>query len=202
MYLFFDTETTGLPNYTFPDLLHRQPFIVQLAALLTDSDGRDRGFVKTLIRPDGWEIPAAATSVHGISTKDCETFGVPVRHALAFFSKLLANARVIVAHNTRFDVFVADVEMRRMGKFDFAAGQDRFCTMEASAPIVNLPPTDKMVASGMNKPKSPRLEECIRFFFDEQLEGSHDAMADTRACMRIFFELRRRQSEAKTAATA
>ena len=202
MYLFFDTETTGLPDFNYPDRLDYQPHIVQLAALLTDGDGREHGFFKTLIRPDGWEIPAAAAAVHGISTGDCAAFGVSIHLAMVLFTKLSANARVIVAHNIRFDAFVTKVEMRRLGKSEFAVGQDQFCTMEAASPIVNLPPTDRMLAAGINKPKSPRLEECVRFFFDEDLEGAHDAMADVRACARVFFELRRRESEAEAVETA
>ena len=65
-----------------------------------------------------------------------------------------------------------------------------FCTMEAATPIVNLPPTERMVAAGITKPKPPKLEECIRHFFDESLEGAHDALIDVRACSRVFFHLK------------
>ena len=37
--------------------------------------------------------------------------------------------------------------------------------------------------------KWPKLEECIKFFFDEQLEGAHDALTDVRACIRVYKEL-------------
>jgi DNA polymerase III subunit epsilon len=70
-----------------------------------------------------------------------------------------------------------------------------FCTMEASAPIVNLPPTERMVAAGFNKPKPPKLEECIKHFFKEDLKGAHDAMIDVSACRRIYFELKRISSQ-------
>jgi len=45
-------------------------------------------------------------------------------------------------------------------------------------------------AAGINKPKPPKLEECIRHFFGEELDGAHDAMVDVVACRRVFFHLR------------
>lgn len=195
MYLFFDTETTGLPDFYAPDRLGIQPHVVQLAALLTDANGVERASLKALIKPDGWTIPAGASRVHGISTEDCAAFGIPIKHAAAVFNRMLDNATVLVAHNIKFDLFLLDVECRRLGKTDFADDKGQFCTMEESAPIVNLPPTERMVAAGFDKPKPPKLEECIRHFFGEDLAGAHDAMADVRACARVFFELRRRDEE-------
>ena len=72
----------------------------------------------------------------------------------------------------------------------FTLRKPLFCTMEAAAPIVNLPPTERMLAAGFNKPKAPKLEEAIRFFFDESLDGAHDAMVDVIACRRIYFHLK------------
>ncbi|AOW48412.1 3'-5' exonuclease family protein [Acetobacter ascendens] len=67
---------------------------------------------------------------------------------------------------------------------------EKFCTMDAAAPLVNLPPTARMIAAGIDKPKAPKLEECIKHFFNEELKGAHDAMVDVRACARLFFHLR------------
>jgi len=46
-----------------------------------------------------------------------------------------------------------------------------------------------MLAAGFTKPKPPKLEECIRHFFNEELDGAHDAMVDVRACRRVYFHL-------------
>ncbi len=40
--------------------------------------------------------------------------------------------------------------------------------------------------------KWPKLQETYKFLFGEEFEGAHDAMADVRACARIYFELRNR----------
>nr|WP_299241463.1 hypothetical protein [uncultured Halomonas sp.] len=38
--LFFDTETTGLPDWKVPSDSEHQPHLVQLAAVLADDDAR------------------------------------------------------------------------------------------------------------------------------------------------------------------
>ena len=55
MYLFFDTETTGVPkNYKAPpsDLLN-WPRVVQLGWIVTDMQGRELKATNHIIRPDG-----------------------------------------------------------------------------------------------------------------------------------------------------
>lgn len=39
-YLFFDTETTGLPDTRMPPEWEGQPHICQLGAIMTDEQGR------------------------------------------------------------------------------------------------------------------------------------------------------------------
>lgn len=100
-----------------------------------------------------------------------------------------------VAHNLQFDLRIMRIAMLRAGltkerlaEMD-AALPKGFCTCNASTPIVNLPPTPKMVAAGFNKPKQAKLSECIQHFFGEELVGAHDALVDVRACVRVFRHL-------------
>jgi DNA polymerase III subunit epsilon len=184
--LFFDTETTGLPVRGGD--LDQQPHLVQLAAVLMDDQGRERCSLSTLIKPEGWTIPAEAAAIHGITTEDAERFGVPLKAALSVFFGWSQAAAHRVAHNAAFDVGVMmNAAMRTWGKQPEKL--PAFCTMRAATPIVNLPPTGRMLAAGFNRPKAPKLEECIRHFFGEALEGAHDALVDVRACARVFFKL-------------
>lgn len=65
MYLFFDTETTGLS--------HRNDHVVQIAWVLTDAAGNIKVEECHVIRPNGYSIPPAAARIHGITTaKACE----------------------------------------------------------------------------------------------------------------------------------
>lgn len=51
--------------------------------------------------------------------------------------------------------------------------------MKAMTPICKLPGT-------YDDFKWPRLSEAYRFAFNEDFSGAHDAMADVRACLRIY----------------
>lgn len=192
--LFFDTETTGIPSYSLPNGDPAQPRCVQLAALMTDDDGQEIQSVSVIIRPDGWKIPKDVAAIHGITTYFALRHGVREQVAQVLFWDLMSRADLIVAHNIKFDRQVIATMFARAGRREFKFPPS-FCTADAATPIVNLPPTEKMVAAGFNRPKTPKLEECIRHFFGETLDGAHDALVDVRACARVFFEIKRRERD-------
>ena len=187
--LAFDTETTGLVQQGRP--LSLQPHLVQLAALQYSPEGQLLNQISLIIRPDGWEIPEAAAKVHGITTERALAQGVPLRTALAIFGQMRKISTVAVAHNMKFDRVIIEAAVLRA--FD---GQtvlppiEEACTLEMAGPIVNLPPTARMVASGFNKFKPPNLTECMRFFFNEDLEGAHDALVDVTGCARVYWKIK------------
>lgn len=187
--LAFDCETTGFHNERLPLDHPSQPYIVQLAAQLCEDDGKPvAGF--SLIIDNGVEIPARAAAVHGITTEKAKEFGVPLVTALMLFSHLCNRADQAIAHNAKFDKAVMDTAYARQFDSEKIFDLPLFCTMEAATPIVNLPPTDRMIAAGFDKPKAPKLEECIKHFFNEELEGAHDAMIDLAACLRVYLHLK------------
>jgi DNA polymerase-3 subunit epsilon len=193
--LFFDTETTGLHNPNLPPADPEQPYLVQLAAQLCSSAGAVISEFSVIVRQNV-EIPESAAKVHGITTERAHLYGINVRSALSLFVHFYSRARLLVAHNIAFDINILETELARYNGQPRPISKERFCTMNAAAPIVNLPPTARMLAAGFNKPKAPKLEECIQYFFGEKLEGAHDAMNDVRACARVYFHL---QSLAKAA---
>ena len=187
--LFFDTETTGFPNPSLSSADPLQPHCVQLAAILTEEDGTERAALNLIIKPDGWSISEAASSIHGITDDIASAYGIRETVAAASFYDLMQQADLLVAHNIKFDAQII-VTMFVRAKRDWSVLDARHCTMIQATPIVNLPPTDRMIAAGFNKPKAPKLSECVSHFFGEDLEGAHDALVDVRACARIFFHMR------------
>ncbi len=71
MYLFFDTETTGVPaNYRAPASdSNNWPRLVQIGWLLTDETAMQIESAEYLIKPDGFTIPQDAAKIHGITTE-------------------------------------------------------------------------------------------------------------------------------------
>jgi DNA polymerase-3 subunit epsilon len=188
MILFFDTETTGFLDDRLPIDHEAQPYIVQLAAQLCEDGGTPVAGFSFIVAP-GVPIPERAAAVHGITDEKSMQFGVSAEFAMSAFTHLYRRADLVCAHNIKFDKGVMEVAIARHYGRTMPLRKPLFCTMEAASPIVNLPPTERMLAAGFTKPKPPKLEECIRHFFDEELDGAHDAMVDVAACRRVYLHL-------------
>lgn len=175
MYLFFDTETTGIDS----------PRIVQIAWALTDQNGNELRTQSFIVRPDGFEIPASATRIHGITTEVARHSGIEIANALEAFAKDVVDATILVAHNVRFDEGVISTEFSRVGRNETPwNGKSLHCTMQSS--------TDFCKIKGRRDYKWPSLEELHILLFDTTFESAHSALADVRACAKCFFELKRR----------
>lgn len=193
MILFFDTETTGFFQDRLPVDHPDQPHIVQLAAQLCDLSGEPISSFSFIVNPgieNGITIPERAAAVHGITDDKAQSLGVPLALAIEAFTHLYRRAETLCAHNIKFDKGVMEAAIARYHGKVMSLQKPLVCTMEAATPIIDLPPTDRMIAAGFNKPKPPKLEECIKHFFDEDLSGAHDAMVDVNACVRVFFHLK------------
>ncbi|WP_198935449.1 hypothetical protein [Chlorobium sp. KB01] len=84
MYLFFDTESTGLPrNWKAPVTdLNNWPRLVQLAYLSFDGGGNQTGSGNYIVRPDGFSIPPEAAAIHGISTAQALAEGLELKRVM------------------------------------------------------------------------------------------------------------------------
>ena len=189
MILFFDTETTGFLDDRLPPDHEAQPYIVQLAAQLCQDDGAPIAGFCFIVSP-GVPIPEKAAAVHGITDEKATQFGVSAEFALSAFTHLYQRADLVCAHNIKFDKGVLEVAIARHYGKTMPLRKPLFCTMEAASPIIKLPPTDRMRAAGFDKPKPPKLDECIKHFFNEELDGAHDAMVDVTACRRVYLHIK------------
>lgn len=182
--LYSDTETTGLLAKGHDAGSPRHPYICQLGAQLV-VDNRIVAEMNLLVKPNGWIIPVEASAVHGITTDMCVAYGLPIKSVITLYGRLAQRASLIVAHNFPFDQMMIWTEMiRAEAAPELAAflACPSFCTMDGSAPILNLPATPKMVNAGIAGPKKPNLGEAYQFFTGNKFEGAHDAMADVRGC--------------------
>ena len=190
LYLFLDTETTGLPaRYNAPASDVRSwPRMVQVAWVLADAQGNELASHCHIIRPDGFVIPADAVRVHGITTEIARLHGVDVHLALDEISADLPSASLLIGHNIDFDYGVVGAEFFRAGRTrNPLDGLQRYCTMKTTADLCRIP------GSGYGF-KWPKLDELHYTLFRKELRAGHEALADARACMRCYFELLRRAS--------
>lgn len=189
MIAFFDTETTGLPTKKGGDL-SQEPHVLQLAVSLYDKMRRPVFELSTLVRlSEGTIINAQALETHGIDFELTKRYGVEKRQAVQLLRYAFDRASLIVAHNLQFDEKLLTFETSRTELPSLFEGRRKFCTMEGSTEVLKLPATPAMLKWGYGPYKNPNLAEAYRYFFSEDFEGAHDALADTRACARVYFEL-------------
>lgn len=186
-YLFFDTETTGIPqNYKAPCKdTNNWPRLIQLGWLLTDAEGQILSEGNHIVRPEGFEIPKAASDVHGITTEIALAEGQSLLDVIFAFGTDLNQSDCVVGHNLDYDLHVLGAEYVRLGydsRIMFA--RPTLCTMQATIDYCNIPST--------YGPKWPKLMELYTKLFGNGFDGAHDAMADIVATKECFFELLRR----------
>lgn len=186
MYLFFDTETTGLPrNYNAPmSDLSNWPRLVQIAWLIFDENEKEAKRETYIIKPEGFEIPEEASNVHGITTEKAFSEGENLDEILKKFSESIKKVNFVVAHNVSFDEKIVGAELLRKNIESELFNTKRICTKEASTEYCQIP--------GYYGYKWPTLTELHIKLFGKDFEDAHDALVDVEACARCFFELKER----------
>lgn len=193
--LFYDFETTGIPNWKEPSESPVQPHILELGAELYDTDtDQVMGIANFLVKPDGWTVPDDVAELTGITQAHVERYGVPEDLAIGALLHLWRQCDTRVGHNESFDARIARIAIKRSGREDaelvaeeWSSG-DAFCTMRASTPICRIQNVGK---GGL---KWPKLAEAYLHFTGSQLLNAHRALDDVRGCRAVYTALQQFQA--------
>ncbi len=185
MYLFFDTETTGLPkNYKAPASDTKNwPRMVQIAWMQYDEAGKLLDSKMFIVKPEGYTIPKDASDVHGITTERAIEEGADLTSVLNEFREAMIDSTALVAHNIGFDEKIVAAEFIRKKIERISNKLSRIDTMAESTEYCQLP--------GKYGYKWPNLTELHTILFGKGFEGAHDALVDVKACADCFFELKK-----------
>ena len=187
-YLFFDTETTGLPRnwQSSASDLENWPRLVQIAWVLYENgvEASSRDFI---IKPEGFSIPIDASNIHGITTERAEREGASLQLVLNEFQDLVARADFLVAHNISFDEKIVGAEFLRKNMPNDLVSKKTICTKEISTNFCAIPSVH-----GRSGYKCPKLSELHLKLFGAELVDFHNALADVNAVVKCFWELKKR----------
>ncbi len=185
MYLFFDTETTGLPKKWDAPItdLENWPRLVQIAWILSDDDGSQIISKEYIIKPEDFVIPEESSKVHGITTEFALKKGKPLKKILNEFSLSMSLSKFMVAHNMSFDEKIIESEFLRKNIQRSLFQPVKLCTKEIGTEFCKIP--------GKYGFKWPSLSELHIKLFGADFEDAHDALVDVNACARCFFELKK-----------
>ena len=188
--LFFDTETTGIPDRSFKwDTDYEQyPHVVQLAWI------HGCKVESHIIKPDGWEIPDETVEIHGISMEKAMTEGEPFAVVVDKFITDCLDAGLICGHNIHFDTAIIKANiLRELGR-EYYDANDVESALYKGKRIDTMRPTMKWVDARManGRLKFPNLTELYSRCFPGQTFPAHDALEDTKAvarCLPVILEL-------------
>jgi len=185
MYLFFDTETTGLPqNWKAPVTdLNNWPRMIQIAWILCDDKGNRIESDDFIIKPENFEIPKDASAIHGISTEKAIIEGVDLKQVLDKFVELVEKSECVVAHNISFDEKILGAELLRKEVKSTFNKKRKLCTMKSSTDYCRIP--------GYYGYKWPKLSELHIKLFGEDFDEAHDASVDINATEKCFWEMKK-----------
>ena len=174
MYLVFDTETTGLPEWKLPSDDPCQPHIVEIAWTLYDAGRGELERFDAIINP-GVEIPNDVATIHGITTERAIAEGIAPVEMWERFEAALAQAEVISAFNATFDLRMMRITAARLTGEKWDNPLVKYCTMYKSAKHL--------------KQKATSLTATMQALFGEDHPEAHRARPDCDAAARIFFHL-------------
>lgn len=113
--------------------------------------------------------------------------GIPEAEALERFMGLYAKCHLRVAHNTTFDNRIIRIALKRHmpDLIPDDVWKDKstyFCTLMKARKI-------------MGGSKGHTLAEVYSHFTGKELKDAHTAMADAKACMKIYFKMKDMEEE-------
>jgi DNA polymerase-3 subunit epsilon len=174
--IFLDTETTALLEVEAADLQH-QPHIVELFCLKTDTSFQSITSLHLRMKPP-IPIPKQSSDIHGISDAhiaDKLPFAGYYRQIAHYF----VGVTYMIGHNLQYDKRMLHYELQRINKVtNFPWPPINVCTVEE---------TFKVKGHRMS------LTDLYMDLFGETFVSAHSAEADTRALMRVYREMIKKQ---------
>jgi len=183
MRIFFDTETTGIPkNYNAPiSDVGNWPRLVQIGYIVMEGK-QSLHEHEAIIKPEGFEIPAEASSVHKITTERALTEGTALIAVLDEFTFWVNQCGVVIGHNVSFDVNIVGAEFFRMYGKSPLEGKKTVDTMVLGTNFCQIP-------RGNGRYKYPKLHELYRKLFDKDMGEAHTALQDISNTAECYFAM-------------
>jgi len=175
----FDTETTGTKVSVDR---------IVSAAVVTIRPGEPKKVLNWLINP-GVEIPEAAAEVHGITTEQARTEGLPAMGAIAAICEALSEAVVeglpLIVYNAPYDLTLLDRECRR---YDLPTLHELAADEGAEVFVVDPFVLDRKVDKWR---KGKRTLSAVAAHYNVALseEEAHTAAGDCLATARVAYKL-------------
>lgn len=187
--LIYITLPTGVPIWSSPSIDANQPHIVQMAAMVVDTETTETLMRNSwLVKPNGWEIPQSVLDDIGISKTTADS---------GSFEGLATNGFYLTWKNCDFRVAYGEPFHSRVIRIAFkrymadgivhawkAGKETAYCAMRKSTNVIKLPQT-----VGRGKYKFPKLGEAYEHFTGKSLPEKTSIDERLNAVRDIYFGL-------------
>lgn len=181
--MLFSLDTTGLILFDRPASDPMQPRLVAMAAGLYNVRWEQKGYFELITKPEGMISSAGARSVHGVTERERELYGVDYRFVMAGFMRFVRQAKEVATFNMPFAKAMLDVEFDRLqaDKSDWTrGGLKRTCLKDEAGARWNS-------GKAMNIQQAHEIATGIAY--EKPQKDKH--AKDVRAALRIMQALRR-----------
>ena len=182
-YLFFDTETTGLPKNREDAIKGpgNWPHIVSLSWQVYENNKHIKS-ESYIIKPMEWRIHEDSIKIHGITNEKALLEGHDLLNIINKFMN--EKADYLIAHNVDFDYNVIMNAILWDLRLAFPTFGKLFCTMKNSREIMKIP-----YANGLRGYKPPKLIELYEFVLKKKPDVNklHSSSYDTQLLVDIVM---------------
>lgn len=186
MYLFFETDTIGLPHdWGAPASdLKNWPRLIRITWMWVDRQEDVQDQQSRIFKPSGFRIPKSSTLMHGITTENAEQQGEPAAVILKDFQASFQKARYLVAHNLIPHIRGLKAEFIRAGLTLDTEKVLSLCTMKTTTHFCALQSKDGSL-------REPSLQQLYQRLFRSSTPASESPFATVMVLRDCFFELQK-----------
>ena len=182
--MLFSLDTTGLLRFDRPASDETQPRLVAMACAMFNSKWEQKGYFEFITKPDGVASQAEAKSIHGVTERERELYGVDHLFLMAAFMRFVRLSGEVATFNMPFAAKMLEIEFDRLKALNtdwIRGGLKRTCIRdEAGARWNNGKPMNIQAAH----------EAATGIAYAKPAKDKH--VKDVRAAARIVMELRRK----------
>ena len=188
MKLFFDIESTGLPDqisydeWFTPEEVdkYKNSRIIELGIIVVHND-KIIDTYNSIVKPDNFtSLDEVITKITGITDEDILDEGKDLKQVIQEIQPLLDKVKVINSYNIKFDYNVLLSELYRLHDkktIDKLKNMTKECTMQLSQKF-------------LKRERYLKLEYLYKMLFNHDPKQDHRAFNDAIMCKEVYYKLK------------
>ena len=190
MKLFFDLETTGLPeqisfdNWYPPEEVDKYSSsrIIEIGIILVDKNEKMTKTYNTIIKPDNFiSLKPIITEITGITDKEIINNGKNFKDIINEIKPLFQKCSVINSYNLNFDLNILLSELYLIHDKEFINiinSKKHECSLQLATKYLKMD-------------RYPKLEKVYKILFNTDPKQDHRAFGDAILCKEVYYKIKK-----------